>query len=70
MGVVGDIAGGAGEDLRRARPQRRFDVDDQRKLFPGDGDCLGGVARLKERIGDDHRDDVADMGGFVAAITG
>ncbi len=70
MRVVGEIAGSAGEDLRRARRDRLFDVDDERQFVPGDGDGLGGVARLKGRFGDDHRDDVADMRGFVGGHHG
>ena len=65
MIVIGDIARGAGEDQRRAGPNRRFHVDGGGQFFPGDADQFGGVARLMRRIGDDHGDDVADMIGLV-----
>ena len=65
MSVVGDIAGRAGEDERRSGLDGFFHVDDGGKLFPGDADQFGGVARLQARVGDRHRDDVADMMDLV-----
>ena len=65
MRIVGHIAGRAGKDQRRAGLDGFFHVDDGGKLFPGDADRFGGVARLRRRIGDHHRDDVADMVDLV-----
>ena len=65
MIVIGDVVGRAGEDQRRPGPDGLFHVDDRGKLFPSDADQFGGVAPLKRRIGDDHRDDVADMIGLA-----
>ena len=65
MSVVRDIARRLGEDKRRLRPQRLFHVSHDGKLFPCDADQFGAVARLIARIGDHHRDDVADMVRFV-----
>ena len=61
MPVVAQIAGGLGEDLRRPRRQSRGRVDDGRLLGIVDAQQLGGLARLFEGVGDDHRDRVADM---------
>ena len=65
MSIVGDIAGRAGKDERRSGLDGFFHVDGGGKLFPGDADQFGGVARLRRRIGDRHRDDVADMMDLV-----
>ena len=65
MSIVGHIAGRAGKDHRRAGLDGFFHVDDGGKLFPRDADQFGGVARLRRRIGDSHRDDVADMMDLV-----
>ena len=61
MGVIGDVAGRAGEDERRSGPERLFHVGDGGKVLPRDADQFGGVARLQNRVGDHHRDDVADV---------
>ena len=61
MRVVGDIAGRAGEHLRRSVPERRFHVDDGGQRRPMSiGERLGGVARVGGVVGDDHRDGVRD----------
>jgi hypothetical protein len=65
MPVVTDIARRFRPHLRRARLQRRDDVDDRRLDGVIDGDVLGGVARLSEAVGDDDRDGVADMAHAV-----
>ena len=65
MGVVGDIAGRAGEDERRSRPHGLVHVGDGGKILPCDADQFGGVARLQGRVGHHHRDDVAHVVRFV-----
>ena len=52
MGVVSDVAGRAGEDKRRLRPNRLLHVDRGGKLFPCDADQFGarrGPARSYRR---------------------
>ncbi len=54
-------------ELRRARCEgvaRRYDRGPRRIV---DRDTLGGVARLVERVGDHHRDRIADMHHAVDA---
>ena len=63
--VVSDIAGRAVKDERRSGPDGLFHVDGGGKLLPGDADQFGGVARLHGRVGDHHRDHVADVVRFV-----
>ena len=65
MVVIGDVGGRAGEDERRSGPDGLFHVDGGGKLFPCDADQFGGVASLQRRVGDHHRDDVADVLRFV-----
>ena len=69
MGVIGDVAGRAGEDERRiGRMASSMSVTAGRSSQRHAS--FGGVARLPCRVGDHHRDDVADMMASSAAITG
>ena len=48
------------EQERRALDDGRFGVDERRQRIDVDDHRLGGVDGLRERLGDDDRDDVAD----------
>ncbi len=65
MRVVSDVARSGVEDERRVGPQGSFHVGHDGKRVPGDADQFGAVARLKSRIGDHHRNDVAHMLRFI-----
>ena len=45
-------------------------IGDRRQHAVVDLDLLGGVARLRQRFGDDHRDRIADMAGLAVASAG
>ncbi len=59
--VVAEIARRLVAHLWRPRAQRRGRVGDGGLLDIVDPDQFGGVAGLRRRLGDDHRDRVADM---------
>ena len=61
MPVVAEVARRLVAHLRRAGLQRRGRVDDRGLLGIVDADQLGRVARLRQGVGDDDRDRVADM---------
>ena len=52
-------------DLRRALLLRRGGIGDRRQHRVIDFDLLGGVARLRQRLGDHDRDRIADMAGLA-----
>ena len=53
-------------NLRRAGLLRRRRIGDRRQHRVIDFDLLGGIARLRQRLGDHHRDRIADMAGLAA----
>ena len=61
MPVVAEIARRFGEDLRCARLERLGRVDDGGLLDIIDAQLFGGLAGLRQGLGDDYRDRVADM---------
>ena len=65
MGVIGDVAGRAGEDERRSRQQGFVHVGNGGEILPADADQFGGAAGLQRRVRRHHRDDVAHMVRFV-----
>ena len=46
---------------RRSRLERSGGSDRRRQRVPLDRNCLGGVARLRQRVGDHERERIADM---------
>ena len=64
MSVVGDVAWRVGEDQRGSRPHRLFHIGDDGKVFPCHADQFGRVTRLLGRVGNHHRDDVANVVRF------
>ena len=65
MGVVSDVTRSIREDKRRVRPQSIFHVGHDGKRVPCHADQFGAVARLESRVGDHHRDNVADVLRFI-----
>ena len=64
--LEGDIAGAARPDQRRVLLHRRRGADHGRQRLPVDGDRLGGILRLLDRLGDDECNGVADMARRLA----
>ncbi len=61
----GDVAGRLWPELRRARRDRRGDVDHARQILVLDANQLGRILRLLARLGDDGGDRLADVEAFV-----
>ena len=59
--VEHEVAGNAVEQLRRALLERGARVGDGGQRLVVDLDRLGGVLRLRQRLGDDQRDRLAGM---------
>ena len=59
--VERDVARRLAPDLRRARCERAIDRGDDRQIVDVELDQFSGVLRLQQRLGDDHRDRLADM---------
>ena len=61
LGLEGEIAWPVGPHLRRTPGERGHGADHMRQRLPVDRDCLGGVFRRGEAVGDHEGDGVADV---------